>query len=31
MPAKLTTTIKNIEKKVHNNINRDLIAEFYIY
>jgi hypothetical protein len=31
MPAKLTTTIKNIGKKVQNNINRDLITEFYDY
>jgi integrase/recombinase XerD len=31
MPAKLATTIKNIEKKVHNNTNRGLIAEFYNY
>jgi integrase/recombinase XerD len=30
MPAKLTTTINNINK-VHNDINRDLIAEFYKY
>jgi hypothetical protein len=31
MPAKLTTTIKSNDKKVHNNINIDLIAEFYNY
>ncbi len=31
MPAKLATTIKNIEKKVHNNINRNLITDFYNY
>jgi integrase/recombinase XerD len=31
MPAKLSTTLKNIEKKVHNTINRDLITNFYNY
>ena len=31
MPAKLITTIKNIEIKVENETNRQLIKEFYEY
>ncbi|MDN5845168.1 MAG: hypothetical protein L0H53_02710 [Candidatus Nitrosocosmicus sp.] len=31
MPAKLVTTIKNIEIKVENEVNRQLIREFYEY
>ncbi len=31
MPAKITTTIKNIEIKVKNETNRQLISEFYAY
>jgi len=31
LPAKLTTTIKNIEIKVENETNRHLISEFYAY
>ncbi len=31
MPAKLTTTVNNIEIKVANIINRELITEFYNY
>jgi integrase/recombinase XerD len=31
LPAKLTTTIENIDKKVYNNINRELIGKFYKY
>ncbi|MGN6560698.1 MAG: hypothetical protein ACTHJ2_09260, partial [Candidatus Nitrosocosmicus sp.] len=31
MPAKLTTTIANIDSKVNNEVNRDLIKEFYNY
>jgi integrase/recombinase XerD len=31
MPAKLTTTITNIEKKVKNQVNRKLIEEFFHY
>ena len=31
MPAKLITTIKNIEVKVENETNRLLIKEFYEY
>ena len=31
MPAKLSTTLKNIEKKVKNNVNSNLITEFYNY
>ncbi len=31
MPAKLTTTITNIDIKVKNKINRDLIKEFFNY
>ncbi len=31
MPAKLITPINNIEKKVHNDVNRDLIKKFYKY
>ncbi|WP_458747413.1 hypothetical protein [Candidatus Nitrosocosmicus sp. T] len=31
MPAKLITTIKNIEIKVENETNRQLIKEFYKY
>ena len=31
MPAKLGTTIKNIEIKVENETNRRLIREFYEY
>ncbi len=31
MPAKLSTTVTNIEKKVHNQVNRDLLYEFYAY
>jgi hypothetical protein len=31
LPAKLTTTIKNIEIKVENKTNRELITEFYNY
>jgi anaerobic ribonucleoside-triphosphate reductase len=31
LSAKLTTTIENIDKKVYNNINRELIRKFYKY
>ena len=31
MPAKLTTTVNNIEIKVANITNRNLITEFYNY
>ncbi len=31
MPAKLTTPVNNIDKKVKNSVNRELIKEFYIY
>ncbi len=31
MPAKLSTTVANIEKKVHNQVNRSLLSEFYTY
>jgi len=31
MPAKLSTTLENIEKKVDNKANRELIIEFYNY
>ncbi len=31
MPAKLITTVNNIEIKVANIINRELITEFYNY
>ena len=31
LPAKLTTTITNIEKKVKNQVNRQLIEEFFYY
>ncbi|MDN5845005.1 MAG: hypothetical protein L0H53_01885 [Candidatus Nitrosocosmicus sp.] len=31
MPAKLTTTIKNIDIKVANQTNRQIIKEFYQY
>lgn len=31
LPAKLTTTIANIEKKVKNQVNRQLIEEFFHY
>ena len=31
MPAKLSTTLENIKKKVDNKVNRDLIIEFYNY
>ncbi|MGN6346728.1 MAG: hypothetical protein ACTHME_03400, partial [Candidatus Nitrosocosmicus sp.] len=31
LPAKLTTTIANIDSKVNNEVNRDLIKEFYNY
>ena len=31
MPAKLDTTIKNIDIKVENETNRQLIREFYEY
>ncbi len=31
MPAKLSTTVTNIEKKVHNQVNKDLLSEFYAY
>ena len=31
MPAKLTTTVNNIDTKVKNQVNRKLIKEFYIY
>lgn len=31
MPAKLTTTIENIDKKVKNLVNRNLISEFHRY
>ena len=31
MPAKLSTTVSNIDTKVKNQVNRDLIKEFYIY
>lgn len=31
MPAKLTTTITNIDKKIKNQVNRELIKEFFNY
>jgi integrase/recombinase XerD len=31
LPAKLTTTITNVEKKVRNQVNRQLIQEFFDY
>ena len=31
MPAKLTTTIRNIEIKVTNQTNRQIIKDFYKY
>jgi len=31
LPAKLTTTVNNIDTKVKNQVNRKLIKEFYIY
>ena len=31
MPAKLTTTVSNIDKKIKNQVNKELIKEFYIY
>ena len=31
MPAKITTTIINIEKKLSNQTNRQLLGEFYNY
>ena len=31
MPTKLSTTISNIDTKVKNQVNRELIKEFYIY
>ena len=31
MPAKLTTTVKNIEIKVTNQTNRQIINDFYEY
>ena len=31
MPAKLTTTIRNIDIKVTNQTNRQIIREFYEY
>ena len=31
MPSKLTTTLSNIDTKVKNQVNRDLIKDFYIY
>ena len=31
MPAKLSTTVGNIDTKVKNQVNRELIKEFYIY
>ena len=31
MPAKLTTTIINIDNKVKNLVNRELVKEFYSY
>ena len=31
MPAKLSTTIENIDKKIKNQVNRELIKEFYNY
>lgn len=31
LPAKLSTTVNNINAKVKNQINRDLIKEFYNY
>ncbi len=31
MPAKLSTTLKNIQKKVKNNVHKDLINKFYNY
>ncbi len=31
MPAKLTTTITNIDIKVKNSVNRELVKEFYSY
>ena len=31
MPAKLSTTVRNIDTKVKNQVNRELIKEFYNY
>jgi len=31
LPAKLSTTVGNIDTKVKNQVNRELIKEFYIY
>ena len=31
MPAKLSTTIENIDLKVKNQVNRQIIKEFYEY
>ena len=31
MPARLSTTVSNIDTKVKNQVNRELIKEFYIY
>jgi integrase/recombinase XerD len=31
LPAKLTTTVNNIDAKVKNQVNRDLIKQFYSY
>ena len=31
MPARLSTTVGKIDSKVKNQVNRDLIKEFYIY
>jgi len=31
LPAKLSTTVGNIDTKVKNQANRELIKEFYIY
>jgi len=31
LPAKLSTTVENIDKKIKNQVNRELIKEFYVY
>ncbi len=31
LPAKLSTTVANIKKKLHNQVNQDLISGFYYY
>jgi hypothetical protein len=31
LPARLSTTVSNIDSKVKNQVNRELIKEFYIY